>query len=197
MQRDFVIQQLKEEAKDLEKHLLQLLQDEQFTRLEAEHFLKDVEKLYRNLAVYTYILKTQEESADMKVHLKIMQSVPLVEEVITPVAPIIAAIPEKAIEPMPEINFEEEKEESIPVMAHEENLSLKKIEFSINDKFRVINELFFQSQKEFDTALQQLNSISTLDESIFYMESLKQIYNWKDDNPLVKTLYSLVNKRFL
>ena len=191
MQRDFVIQQLKEEAKKVEKHLLQLEQDEQFTHAEAEQFLSDVEKLYRRLSVYAHLLKTQEESADMKVHLKIMQSVPPPAEE--------PAVTEKVIEPTPELNFEEKIEEKVeeiaPVLA-EENLSLKKIEFSINDRFRVINELFAQSQHEFQAALHQLNSIYTLDETFFYLNSLKQIYNWKDDNQLVKTLYSLANKRF-
>ena len=193
MQRDFVIQQLKEEAKKVEKHILQLEQDEQLTLAESEQFLNDVEKLYRNLSVYAHVLKTQEESADMKVHLKIMQSVPLAEE---PVAPIVSEISENITESAPEINFEEKKEETPPVV-NEENLSLKKIEFSINDRFRVINELFFQNPKEFETALQQLNAIYTIDETLFYLDSLKQIYNWKDDNQLVKTLYSLANKRFL
>jgi hypothetical protein len=195
MQRDFVIQQLKEEAKKVEKHLLQLEQDELLTRVEAELFLSDVEKLYRNLSVYAHVLKTQ---GDLQVHLKIMQSVPKVEEAKEGgvIALEIPVVPEKVAEKAPEINFEEKKEESIPV-SNEENLDLKKIEFSINDRFRVINELFFQSQQEFQAALQQLNSINTLEETQFYLESLKQIYNWKDDNQLVKTLYSLANKRFL
>src|SRR6185312_5108845 len=106
---------------------------------------------------------------------------------------------EKVAEPTPELKFEEKIEEKAPEIAPvltEENLSLKKIEFSINDRFRVINELFAQSQHEFQAALQQLNSINTLDESLFYLNSLKPIYSWKDDNQLVKTLYNLVNKRF-
>lgn len=196
MQRDLVIQQLKEEAKNVEKHLSQLLQDEQLTQAQAEQFLSDVEKLYRNLSVYAHVLKTQ---GNLQVHLKIMQSVPLVEEPVVTV-PAVPATPEKVIEPLPEINFEvkeDKKEEPAPGIIPETVSALKKIEFSINDKFRIINELFFQSQKEFDTALQQLNSITSLDESLFYLDSLKQIYTWKDDNQLVKTLYAMVNKRFL
>jgi len=192
MQRDFVIQQLKEEAKKVEKHLLQLEQDEPLTQAEAEQFLSDVEKLYRNLSVYAHVLKTQ---GNLQVHLKIMQSVTKAEEPAEPVA-AVAPTPEKAVEPMPEIIVEEKKEEPAPLTPHEENPVLKKIEFSINDRFRVINELFAQSQQEFQAALQQLNSINTRDESIFYLDSLKQIYNWKDDNQLVKTLYGLVHKRF-
>ena len=192
MQRDFVIQQLKEEAKNVDQHVTQLLQNESLTQAEAEQFLSDVEKLYRNLSVYAHVLKTQ---GNLQVHLKIMQSVPLVEEPVAPIIPIVAVTPEKTTEPAPDINFEEKKEGISPT-SHEEITSFKKIEFSINDRFRVINELFFQNPKEFETAFQQLNSINTLDETLFYLDSLKQIYNWKDDNQLVKNLYSLANKRF-
>ncbi|HKC67602.1 MAG TPA: hypothetical protein VKG26_05190 [Bacteroidia bacterium] len=184
MQRDFVIQQLKEEAQKVEKHLLQLQQDEPLTQTETEQFLNDVEKLYRNLSVYAHVLKTQ---GNLQVHLKIMQSVPSAEE------PVVA---EKIGEPTPEPKKAEEKKEEIPPVLTEEANSFKKIEFNINDRFRVINELFGQSQPEFQAALQQLNSINTLDETIFYLNSLKQIYNWKDDNPLVKALYNMANKRF-
>ncbi len=193
MQQDSVIQQLKEEAKKVEQHLSQLGSDEHFTHQEAEQFLSDVEKLHRYLAVYTHVLKTQQISADMKVHLKIMQTVPKDEEPIVIPTPVIS---ERLNVPEPEINFEEKKEDSVSSV-NEENIHLKKIEFSINDRFRVINELFFQSQQEFQAALQQLNSIYTLDESLFYLDSLKQIYNWKDDNALVKNLHLLVKKRFL
>jgi hypothetical protein len=188
MQRDFVIQQLKEEARKVEKYILQLEQDEALTQAETEQFLNDVEKLYRNLSVYAHVLKTQ---GNLQVHLKIMQSVPPPAE-----EPVIA---EKTAEPAPELNFEEkieEKPQETPPVLAEESIILKKIEFSINDRFRVINELFAQSQHEFQAALQQLNSINTMDETLFYLNSLKQIYNWKDDNQLVKTLYSLANKRF-
>jgi len=183
MQRDLVIQQLKEEAKKVEKHLLQLEQDGGLTRTEAEQFLSDVEKLYRNLAVYAHTLKNQ---GDLQVHLKIMQSVPPVE---TP--PVI----EKKEEPV-QLTIEEKVEEIIATTT-KENPALKRIEFSINDHFRIINELFFQSQLEFQAALQQLNAINTLDESIFYLDSLKEVYNWKADHDLVKTIYILVNKRFV
>jgi len=71
-------------------------------------------------------------------------------------------------------------------------LILRKIELSINNKFRISNELFNQSQPEFNAAFQQLNTINSLDEAMRYMESLKQVYSWKEENPLVKNFYALV-----
>jgi hypothetical protein len=194
MQRDLVIQQLKEEAKKVEQYLLQLQQDEQLTRAEAEQFLNDVEKLYRNLAVYAHVLKNQ---GDLQVHLKIMQSVPPLE---TPPAIVEKEKKEEptqlTIEEPVQLTIEERVEEIISITT-KENPSIKRIEFSINNKFRIINELFFQSQQEFQAALQQLNAIGTLEESIFYLDSLKEIYNWKPNNDLVKNIYALVNKRFM
>lgn len=183
MQRDLVIQQLKEEAQKVAQHATRFEQDGVLKRIEAEQFLNDVEKLYRNLAVYTHVLKHQ---GDLQVHLKIMQSVAPAE---TP------TIPEEKEEPV-QLTIEEKVEE---IMAKEtkENTNLKRVEFSINDRFRVINELFFHSQQEFQVALQQLNAISTIEESIFYLDSLKQIYGWKSDGDLVKTFYAMVNKRFV
>ncbi len=182
MQRDLVIQQLKEEAKKVEQHLLQLRQDELFTRTEAEQFLSDVEKLYRSLAVYAHVLKNQ---GDLQVHLKIMQSVPPIE-----VPPVI----EKKEEPV-QLTIEEKVEEIIATET-KENVNLKRIEFSINDRFRIINELFEQSQTEFRAALQQINAITTLEESMFYLDSLREVYGWKKDSDLVKSIYTMVNKRF-
>ena len=182
MQRDLVLQQLKEEAKKVAQHAMQLQQDGVLMRMEAERFLSDVEKLYRNLAVYAHVLKNE---GDLEVHLKIMQTVPLVEA-----HPVI----EKKEEPI-QLTIEEKVEEIISIVNKEEPV-LKKIEFSINDRFRVINELFEQSQPEFLAALQQINSIYTLEESIFYLDSLKEIYGWKKDNDLVKSIYALVNRRF-
>ena len=183
MQRDLVVQQLKEEAKKVEKHLLQLEQDELLTRVEAEQFLSDVEKLYRNLVIYAHVLKNQ---GDLEVHLKIMQSVPPIQT--TP------AIEKK--EEAIQLTIEEKAEEIIPISTTE-SIALKRIEFSINDRFRIINELFVQNQQEFNAAWQQINAITTLDESIFYLDSLAQIYNWKKESDLVKTIYALANKRFL
>jgi hypothetical protein len=98
------------------------------------------------------------------------------------------AATEKIAEPV-----KEEKKEVAPA---EKDGMIRKIELSINNKFRIANELFEQNQQEFQAAFQQLNSINTWEEALHYLESLKQIYKWKDENPLVKNFYALVQKRF-
>ena len=79
---------------------------------------------------------------------------------------------------------------------YSQNKTIKKIEFGINDKFRIINELFGQSQIEFNTAIEQLNSCVSIEESENYLNNLKIIYNWKSESQLVKTFFALNHKRF-
>jgi hypothetical protein len=182
MQKEFILNQLKEAAAKVKGYIAQLESDEHFIHTEAEEFLVQVEKLYRNLSVYEHSLKNSELAGDLKVHLKIMQTVTNIES---------SAVAEKISEPVAE-----EKQE-MPVKSKKEDTGvLKTIELSINNKFRISNELFAQSQIEFQAALQQLNSMSSSEEAGRYLDSLKHVYNWKDENPLVKSFYALVQKRF-
>ena len=73
----------------------------------------------------------------------------------------------------------------------------KKMEIGINDKFRIMNELFGQSQLEYSTALEQLNLCENLEESENYLNNLSVLYQWKQDAPLVKTLFAINHKRFI
>ncbi len=179
MHREFILAQMKEAAEKIKINISQLEGDGHFTHEEAEEFLQQVEKLYRNLSVYSHSLKNQEITSDLKVHLKIMQNVSNIET---------SAVAEKIIEP--------EKEEKPVEIKIDNGVILRKIELSINNRFRITNELFSQKQPEFEAALQQLNSISSPDEAGRYLDSLKQVYNWKEENPLVKSFYALVQKRF-
>ncbi len=182
MQREFILAQMKEASERIKMYIEQLETENHFTHAEVEEFLLQTQKLFRNLSVYEHALKNDEIAGDLKVHLKIMQTVSTNET---------NAVTEKIVEPVKEIKQE------IPVeRKSEESGVLRTIELSINNKFRIANELFAQNQQEFHAALQQLNSITTQDEAGRYLDSLKQVYNWKDENPLVKSFYALVQKRF-
>lgn len=182
MQKDHVLNQLKEAAAKAKGYIAQLESGEHFSHAEAEEFLKQVEKMYRNLSIYEHLLKNTELSGDLNVHLKIMQTVTNIES---------NEVTEKLTEPVVDVKQE------VPVETKkEEGAILKAIELSINNKFRVANELFAQSQVELQAALQQLNTITNQEDASRYLDSLKQIYKWKDENPQVKSFYALVQKRF-
>ncbi|MGZ3866031.1 MAG: hypothetical protein ACXVNR_06175 [Bacteroidia bacterium] len=182
MQKHLILNQLKEAAAKAKGYIAQLEADELFSHDETEEFLKQVEKMYRNLSVYEHLLKSTELAGDLNVHLKIMQTVTNIES---------NEAAEKIVEPVVEL-----KQEAPVEVKKEEGAILKTIELSINNKFRVANELFAQSQVELQAALQQLNTMTNQEDASRYLDSLKQIYKWKDENPQVKSFYALVQKRF-
>lgn len=180
MRKETIREHIKEEAEKAKKYFQQLENDTHLTSDEAHALLGHIEKIYRNLCVYAHSLNGSELGSDLQVHMKIMQTVANENNVMA----------EKAVE----IEKEVKADKKAPVT---EGSILRKIELSINNRFRIANELFNQSQVEFNAAFNQLNSINTLDEAMRYMESLKQVYKWKEENPLVKNFYALVQKRFV
>jgi hypothetical protein len=181
MRADTIYLQVREAAEKISVHTARLQTEDHLTYEETEELIGEVEKLYRVLSVYSHLVKKQEMTGDLQVHMKIMQTVSDIES-------NVAA--EKIVEtPKEEKKTEQPREEK-------GNPILRQIELSINNRFRIANELFAQNQAEFQAAMQQLNSISSQPEASRYLESLKDIYKWKDENPLVKSFYALVQKRF-
>ncbi|MFL5753435.1 MAG: hypothetical protein ACJ76F_08510 [Bacteroidia bacterium] len=198
MQRSAIKNQLSQQLEELKKEIAYYEQQDNHTPEDAERLLKQIEGIYRRLAVYQHSLKSSSTASELDVHLKIIQAVEKKEE-----AKVEVKIPREEkqvrleIPDAKEIPMEEKKKG--PVEPSEETLTInvKKIELGINDKYRIINELFGQQTAEFNAALQQLNSIENWISAQTYMNSLKSVYDWKDEDPLVKTFYTLVQKRFI
>ncbi len=83
------------------------------------------------------------------------------------------------------------------VIQKEEIKELPKIAISINDKFRFINELFDSNAEEFNVAIEQLNSLTSLNDYNTFIEGLQSIYLWKETNEVVKHFYTITKKRFV
>lgn len=74
---------------------------------------------------------------------------------------------------------------------------LPKLSISINDKFRLINELFASNANEYHIAIEQLNAVASKEEADAYLKGLKTIYQWDDEHEMVKRLLAMNNKRFI
>ena len=185
MQKTAIKNQMMQQMAELKKIFGLFEQQEHLTPNECEQFLEEVTKLNRSLAVYTHLMKQNAVSSDIDVHLKIMQAVEKKEEVQQEI-PLAKT----------EIIVDAEKDPKAEEWKSEAVLNTKKIEIAINDKYRIINELFGGSQIEFNAATQQLNATQTWEETLLYLNSLKSVYNWKDTNDLVKTFYAIAQKRF-
>ena len=213
---------LKENVETVKQLLNDFSQKSGNSAIDTEHLLVAIEKLYRALSVNKFLLENKEISSDLNVHLKIMDVVSKQEEAkieiaptpkndtvieepvvvkIEPIAEVKAEPISVKIEPMLETKTESivEKEpslEEITAQAITNAKLAKRLEIGINDKFRMINELFAQSNVEYTTAIEQLNTCISLEESEDYLNNLKSLYNWKNDAPIVKTIYALNQKRF-
>lgn len=67
----------------------------------------------------------------------------------------------------------------------------------VNDKFRIIKELFEGSSQEYTIAINQFNTISHKVDAQNYFESLKNIYRWKEENNECLDLFKkIINRRF-
>lgn len=154
---------------------------------EVEKLCQVVNNLHEHLIIYKY-LKTQKElSPSLNIHLKVMEQTHPKEEAV-PVSNDVST-PEVVAEPKVDI----QQESATPPVSK----TVKRMELGLNDKFRMINELFAQNSTEFNLAIDQLNTIDSFEKSELYLSELKNLYKWKDDHELTLRLFQLNQKRFM
>jgi hypothetical protein len=140
-------------------------------------------KLQENLAVYKYHKMEREISPSFNIHAKVSGNIDLAktEEVINP-----------ALNENPQAN---ERIDEIQITGNPDNFS--PLSFGINDKFRFVNELFKQNMAEYNIVVEQLNSMHSWQDSEIYLNSLKPIYNWKENSEVLNYFFAQVKKRFI
>ncbi len=77
------------------------------------------------------------------------------------------------------------------------SIPLLPLNIGLNDKFRFIRELFEGNTQEYTIAINQLNSMTNKVEALMYIDSLKNIYRWEDDQESFVSFLEIINKRFL
>jgi len=160
---------------------------------DCELLQKQLCELQENLAIYKFTQKDMDFSPSYKIHAKISEKEPDV-----PVAENQKK--EESPEPAP-ASRQPEVPVAIPVAAPvapttSQTTKIKPFVIGLNDKFRFINELFSQNNPEYNIAYQQLSTLNTWNESEIYLNSLKNLYGWKENSDVVKYFYSIVKKRF-
>lgn len=156
---------------------------------ECDQLRNQMNELLEQLAVYKYLQINKEISPSFNLHAKLSEKVSVIEEIKT----IIQEEKEPEPIPVPEPIFEPKLES-----AQTETVvkSIAPLGIGLNDKFRLINELFSQNSAEYNIVLEQLNNLKTWQETDLYLNSLKTVYNWKDSNESVKYFFSIIRKRF-
>lgn len=210
MQTDILQKQLQTSLQELKASIEKFEKHPSPSTQYAEQLHSAIHQANKLVSAYLVLKEHKDVSPDLNLHLKLM-NVPTPEEKTA----IIEPIKEQVIEPAPIAVKEEAKpieEIKVPVIEKvvepiveriqpqvTETPATKefpKITININDKFRFINELFASNATEYNIAIEQINAVTNLSELNNYLNGLKSIYEWKDDNEVVKNLYALAQKRF-
>ena len=213
MQTDILQKQLQTSLQELKTAIEKFEKHPSPSTQYAEQLHSAIHQANKLVSAFLVLKEHKDVSPDLNLHLKLM-NVPTPEEKTA----IIEPIKEQVIEPAPIVIKEDTSINSVDVKPVEEIKTsviepvvervqpqvaevpvakeLPKIAISINDKFRFINELFAANAVEYNIAIEQINAVNSLSELNNYLNGLKQIYAWKEDNEVVKNLYSLAQKRF-
>lgn len=204
MQTDILLKQLYSSLGDLKTAIDKFEKHPSPSTQYAEQLHRAIHETNKLVSAYLVIKEHKDISPELNLHVKLM-NVPTPEE--KPV--VVEAIKESAAVVAPPVVAKEELKpievikdpviETIVVPIIETKAVVKelpKIAININDKFRFINELFASNSNEYNIAIEQINAVNSLEELNNYLKGLKSIYNWNDDNEVVKNLYSLAQKRF-
>ncbi|MBL7901958.1 MAG: hypothetical protein JNK73_08185 [Bacteroidia bacterium] len=152
---------------------------------ECEDLQNKLYKLQENLAVYKHQRLNQEVSPSFNIHARVSEEV---KELFPPEPPPAGKPVETKLPVQP-------GEAPIPNKTPSNKIHAP-IVVGINDKFRFINELFSQNPAEFNIAIEQLSALQNWNDSELYLNSLKSLYTWKEQQDVVKHFYSIVKRRF-
>lgn len=208
MQTDLLFKQLNSSLSELKAAIDKFEKHSPPSTSYTEQLYKAITETNKLISAYSVFKEQNEVSPDLNIHLKLMeveetkvimneiQSPKEIEKPIEKVEIIIQTNEIKAAEVVPV--KEPVLEQSNPIINSNitNDSNLPKLNININDKFRFINELFSSNSNEYIIAIEQLNQSKTLIDATKYFNGLKEIYLWKEDNELVKTLFRLIEKRF-
>jgi hypothetical protein len=201
MQTDILLKQLQSSLGELKVAIEKFEKHPSPSTEYAEKLHDSIYKANKLVSAYLVLKEHKDVSPDLNLHLKLM-NVPSPEERANLVEPVKDEVPVKPIE----VKKEEVKpveviqpvvEKPITPMAEVKPVkTLPNIVININDKFRFINELFASNANEYNIAIEQINAVNSPAEMTSYLKGLKSIYSWDEENEVVKTLYTLAQKRF-
>ncbi len=201
MQTDILLKQLNSSLGELKTAIEKFEKHPAPSTEYAEQLHSSIYKANKLVSAYLVLKEQKDVSPDLNMHIKLM-NIPAQDERKTLVEPakdeVIIKPAEVKKEEVKPIEIKEPIIETPPTVVEVKPpvKNYPSIAININDKFRFINELFASNANEYNIAIEQINSVSSPIEMTNYLKGLKSIYNWDDEKEVVKTLYTLANKRF-
>lgn len=193
MSLDKILQKVQLDIKELTSTLELFFEDTiQPSVSDCEDLQKRLVTLQENLAVYKYQKLNKELSPSFNIHAKLSEVEIPEEKTVTPAAEV--KTPPPAAEEKPIVQEAAKPAEHVEKPAGHK--TLPKMNISLNDKFRFINELFAQNSSEYHIAMEQFGNLRNWNDAEIYLNSLKSLYSWEDDKEIVNHFQSLIRKRF-
>ena len=209
MNRSIVQKQLESKINQLRDFLLALNLNSELSPQETEQLQKLLSETQKVTGVYEYLQMQQQISPEINIHLKLMEEhsssstldqmpaeTPLINNKNHPEEKDTSDI--KTISSSSDISEANSTHDSSD--STEENAevpkSLQKMEISINDKFRILKDLFNQNQQEYSIAIDQFNGLGSIDDAATYLNRLCELYKWDREKPTFKIFLRIILKRF-
>jgi hypothetical protein len=201
MQTDILLKQIHERIGQLEEKIRDFRAALKPDSTQADSLNDEAQKLVRLLGAYTFISQQHELSPRLDLHLKVaekIQDIPVAEKKQEPVQPEIKppVQPEVKADIRPEPVKEPVQQTIVLETPVKPASTTSPLQIGINDKFRFINELFKSNAVEYGIAVEQINAITNWNDTLVYLNGLKNIYSWQEDHEMVKKLFELSKKRF-
>lgn len=215
MQTDILLKQLHSSLSDLKTAIDKFEKHPSPSTQYAEQLYAAIALTNKLVSAYLVLKEKKDVAPDLDLHIKLM-AVPNPDEKkavvdIEPVqemksvetkieAPAETVKIEPVLEAKPLVNetvLEAKIIATDPVVQiNTQTKTYPKLAININDKFRFINELFKTNANEYNMAIDQLNELNSWEDTRAYLNGLKSIYSWDDENEMVKKLAALSQKRF-
>jgi hypothetical protein len=189
---------------------------EHIPQQEFELILHEIEKLYQKAIVYNHLNNSLERisvespaekndglSGTLSSRSETTEPLILAMDEVAPVDSTVEIV-DMASEKLGQEKIPEKKEELlvektvIPSINKIQKLPIADISkaIGINDKFQFANELFAGNMQEYSVAVQQLNSLESLEAAMDYFSNLQMLYAWDLENQTVKRFLELVDRRY-
>ena len=203
MQTDLLLKQLQSSLAELKISIEKFEKHPSPSTQYAENLHLSIQQTNKLVSAYVVLKEHKDVSPDLNLHLKIMNEQQPEEKMVvldskaevnqvTNFAPKVTEdVNSKEVAAKPDVEKLEIAEE-----VKVERKLIPKIVINLNDKFRVINELFAANATEYNIAIEQIDAVTSKNDLENYLNGLQSIYNWNDDNEVVKTFFSLAKKRF-
>jgi uncharacterized protein YqgV (UPF0045/DUF77 family) len=171
---------------NIKEHFDNALDHDHIPQLELETIVNKIEKLHQKAIIFHYLNEKHHEVDRTHKNIEPVADTSSTEPQQTDLFGSAIAPKQPAQTITKSTSQAEKKTESISDI----NTAI-----GINEKFQFINELFEGNMNEYTAAINQLNNYTSFSEAEAYLNSVKGIYKWNDDQPMVEKFMSIVKRK--